>query len=264
MNHTFEQLFLRNPDRDENGIFYFNTDSDGDYFTDTDIRDWRTVWFQNNWKKRVLLENPASYHLISAIIEAGSPVIDLACGPGMGLLPSIKQIDSSFPCMATDANSLVVREWKRYLDDQENYDALDFAQFSALDMPIKSGTIQAYSSFIGISSTHRGDAGYRLALSEIHRTLSDEGRLYTIENEWSDIPAILDLFEKMNRQPWSVFGEKQISWHDRFIESGFEIVSEQQYEYRSLQGKDNELGKAALEFGVDIGMNLTAYIVKKK
>lgn len=100
--------------------------------------------------------------------------------------------------------------------------------------------------------------------SEIYRTLADGGLFYAIENEWSDISAILGLFDKMNRQPWTCFREEQISWHDRFIESGFEIVYEQQYEYRSLRTDDNELGKAALEFGVDIGMNFTAYIVKKK
>lgn len=264
MNHFFEQIFTHNPDREENRILYFNADDDGDYFTENDINDWRTIWFQKNWNERKLLENKASNHLISSIIEAGSPVIELACGPGMGLIPSIKQINPSFPCMATDANSLVVSEWKQYLDDKEKYDSLDFAQFSILDMPIKSGTVQAYSSFIGISSTRSGNSGYRLALSEIYRTLASGGLLYTIENEWSDVPAILGLFEKMNRQPWNCFNEEQISWHDRFIESDFEIVYEKQYEYRSLRADDNELGKAALEFGVDIGMNFTAYIVKKK
>ena len=264
MNYYLKQIFSKIPDREEDGIFYFYADDDGDYFTEKDINNWRTIWFQNNWNERKLLENKASNHLISAIIEAGSPVIELACGPGMGLIPSIKQINPSFPCMATDARSLVVSEWKRYLDDKEKYDALDFAQFSVLDMPIKSGTVQAYSSFIGISSIRSGDSGYRLALSEIYRTLTDGGFLYAIENEWSDVSAILGLFEKMNRQPWTCFHEEQISWHDRFIESGFEIVYEQQYEYRSLRTDDNELGKAALEFGVDIGMNFTAFIVKKK
>lgn len=129
--------------------------------------------------------------MISSIIEAGSPVIELACGPGMGLIPSIKQINPSFPCMATDASSHVVSEWKRYLDDKEKYDAIDFAQFSVLDMPIKSGTVQVYSSFIGIYSTRSGDSSYRLALFEIYRTLTDGGLLYTIENEWSDVSAIL-------------------------------------------------------------------------
>lgn len=264
MDYFFEHIFSHNPDREGNGIFYFNANDDGDYFTENDVNDWRTIWFENNWNKCKFLENKVSHHLISAIIEAGGPVIELACGPGMGLIPSIKQINPSFPCMATDASSLVVSEWKRYLDDKEKYDALDFAQFSVLDMPIKSGTVQAYSSFIGISSTRSGNSGYRLALSEIYRTLAGGGLFYTIENEWSDVPAILGLFEKMNRLPWTCFREEQISWHDRFIESGFEIVYEQKYEYRSLRVDDNELGKAALEFDVDIGMNFIAYIVKKK
>ena len=49
-----------------------------------------------------------------------------------------------------------------------------------------------------------------LALSEIYRTLIDGGLYYAIENEWNDAPAILELFDKIGRKPWSVFLEKQI------------------------------------------------------
>lgn len=128
MNYLFKQIFSKNPDKEENRIFFFNADDDGDYFTENDINDWRTIWFQNNWNKRKLLENKASHHLISAIIEAGSPVIELACGPGMGLIPSIKQINPSFPCMATDASSLVISEWKCYLDNKEKFRNIPYSR----------------------------------------------------------------------------------------------------------------------------------------
>lgn len=128
MNYLFKQIFSKNPDKEENGIFYFNANDDGDYFTENDVQDWKTIWFQNNWNKRNFLENPASHHLISAIIETGSPVIELACGPGMGLIPSIKQINPSFPCMATDASSLVISEWKHYLDNKEKFRNIPYSR----------------------------------------------------------------------------------------------------------------------------------------
>ncbi len=71
-------------------------------------------------------------------------------------------------------------------------------------------------------------------------------------------------FDKMGLQPWDDFREKQISWHDKFINNGFEIVYERPFEYRSLRADDNELGEAAVKFGVDIGMKFTAFIVRKK
>ena len=198
------------------------------------------------------------------IIKSGSPIVDLACGPGMGFIPSIKMLNPSFPCMATDASSPIVSEWKRYLEHNEEYRGIDFAQFSVLNIPLKNESVQAYSSFIGISSTRNGERGYISALSEVYRTLTKGGLFYAIENEWTDVPAILNLFEKMNRQPWTTFCEKQTSWHNKFVECGFDIIYEKQYEYRTLNADDNELGEAAYKFGVDVGINYIAYVARKR
>lgn len=259
----FNQIFIGNTKKEENGIYYFGNENDGDYFEKSDFDSWQSGIFSQNWIKRSFLDNCASRHLIDEIISNNDYVIDLASGPGMGFIPSIKQMNPSFPCMATDANPFVLREWKHYLDNNEKYDKLDFAQFSAFDIPIRSNTVQAYSSFIGISSTRSGGNGYALSLSEIYRTLVDGGAFYTIESEWTDTSAVLSLFDKIRQKPWPVFFEKQISWHDRFMENSFEIDYEEPFEYQILRADDNELGEAAAKFGVDIGMKLTAYIVRK-
>lgn len=263
MDIAFRELFLRNPKRKENGIYFFDTDNDGDYFDEDDINEWKNGRFYSNWRNRKLIENPVSHYLLDTIINSGNSIIDLACGPSMGLIPSVKMLNTSFPCMATDASALIVSEWKQYLEYKENYSGINFAQFSVLDIPINNESVQAYSSFIGISSTRNGERGYISALSEIYRTLTKGGLFYTIENEWTDVPTILGLFEKMNQQPWTIFCEKQTSWHNRFIECGFDIIYEKQYEYRKLSAYDNELGEAAHKFGVDVGMNFIAYILKK-
>ena len=264
MEIVFRDLFSRNPQRQENGIFYFDTDHDGDYFDEDDINYWKNGRFYANWRNRKLLENPVSRYLLDMIIMSGSPIIDLACGPSMGFIPSIKMLDPSIPCMATDASSLIVSEWKWYLEHNERYSKIDFAQFSVFDIPLKNESVQAYSSFIGTSSSRGGESGYISALSEIHRTLTKGGLFYTIENEWTDIPTILNLFEKMNQRPWNIFCEKQTSWHNRFMKCGFEIIYEKQYNHRNLSSYDNELGEAAHKFGVDVGMNFIAYVAKKR
>jgi len=263
MDAMFERLFESIPRNENNGVFSFGNEKDGDCFDQGDANAWRKAIFCQNWRTKKLLQNSASQNLLTQIIRNHEYMIDLACGPGMGLIPSIKQLDPLFPCLASDANSLVLHEWQQYLQRHEASRELDFAQFSVLDLPIKSNTVQAYGSFIGISSTRNGETGYARALSEIHRTLREDGAFYTIETEWADIPAILTLFQKMNRQPWPCFCENQIAWHDRFVQNGFAVMSEEPFAYRTLRAEDNELGAASSEYGIDVGISFTAYIVKK-
>lgn len=264
MEDIFKQLFKNAPLKEDNGIYYFGDENDGDCFEKSDIVRWQNGILGQNWRNRKLLENDASKHLIDEIISNNEYIVDLACGPGMGFIPSIKQISPTFHCLATDANQFVLNEWKRHLQNNENCGGVDFAQFSAFNIPFKNNSVRAYSSFIGLSSTRNGNSGIDLALSEIYRTLIDGGSYYAIENEWNDIPAILDLFDKIHRQPWSVFREKQTSWHDRFVNNGFEVLYEKDFEYRNLGADDNGLGEAAAEFGVDVGLKYTAYIVRKR
>ena len=71
----------------------------------------------------------------------------------MGLIPSLKKIDSSFPCVASDVNLMVMKEWKRYLESKSQINELEFTQFSVFDIPFKDNSVPAYSSFIGLSNT---------------------------------------------------------------------------------------------------------------
>lgn len=265
---VFSGCFTSECRADENGIIRREDDTgedrvlDGDFFDETDIRLWRGGAFSRSLESRTLLGNPASRRLADEIVGRGC-VIDLACGPGMGFIPSVKMLDPSLPCIASDANYDVMNEWRKFIGGRR-LGALGFARFSLFDIPIRSGSVPAYSSFIGISSTREGKKGYIKALSEIRRTLSDDGVLCAVESEWTDIPAILRLFEKMGREPWGCFLEEQKPWHDRFEENGFDIIYEAPYEYRSLAADDNELGEAAERYGVDVGMKFTAFIVGKR
>ena len=259
-----ENLLEKQPSSIEDDIYIFGNIEDGDCFDDPDVEIWKSGCFEKNWNNNYFLENEVSRDLLNKIIREGQFVVDLASGPGMGLIPSLKKIDSSFPCVASDANLMVMKEWKRYLESKSQINELEFTQFSVFDIPFKDNSVPAYSSFIGLSNTRKGNIGYKKALAEIHRTLADNGMFFTIESEWNDIPNILKLFEKMNQQPWNCFTEKQTSWHDRFIESGFEIIFEKKFDYRSLNKDDNELGEAADKFGFEIGILFTAHGVKKR
>lgn len=253
-------LFAHPPVRAEEDISCFGSETDGDWFDETDIAEWRGGRLAANWKKSTLLENPATRCLIERIVQDEPYVIDLACGPGMGLLPEVNQLCMGFPCMATDANLSVLRAWRHVLARQSN---VTFAQCSLLALPFREGTVQAYSSYIGLSSTRSGQKGYDAAAAEVYRTLTPGGRFYTVESEWTDVPSILRLFEKMGQEPWTIFRQGHQSWRERFLAAGFRIVHEQLAEERILRPEDNDLGEAAARFGIPVGLRQTAFILQK-
>lgn len=115
MEDIFKHLFTSAPSKEDNGIYYFGDESDGDQFDNGDIAGWQNGIFSRNWLGRKLLENTVSRHLLDEIIANNEYIVDLACGPGMGFIPSIKHTEPEFRCLATDANPFVLSEWKRYL-----------------------------------------------------------------------------------------------------------------------------------------------------
>lgn len=262
--HMFEKKLAKEPLEIRNGIYYFEAHDHGDWFDEADAAEWDNGRLENNWKKRKFFENPTTKKLIETIISNGKEIIDLACGPGMGLIPSIKQSDPAFHCTATDANAMVLEHWKRYLDWNFMTHGVGFAQFSVLDMPFKDNSVPSFSSNIGLSSVRGGQEDYDKAVKEVYRCLMPGGYLYAIESEWLDIPAILQVFEKWGQKPWNCFTEAQMSWHDRFLAAGFEIVTEEEVQHRIFTAEDNELGEASVRLGIPVGTKETAFVLKKR
>ena len=264
MNKPFCDWFSRPPVRRYDGIYYYDSDRDADCFDESDVDIWRSGRMRRNFHSDFFLNNPASRRLVDAIIAQGDPVVEIACGPGMGLMPSVKQLAPDHVCLATDANSLVIEEWKRYLDGNETIKNLDLAQFSLMDIPFRDNTVPAYSGYIGLSSTRNGEEGHERALREIHRTLTGNGFFYTIET-WMDTEAMLRVFRESGMTPWGGLESDHPTptWRERFLQVGFEIVSEDVFESRTLTADDNELGEAAEQLGIGISVISKAYILQK-
>ncbi len=260
----FEKLLAKEPIEFKNGIYYFDSHNHGDCFDKEDALEWDNGRLENNWNKQKFLDNPTIRYMLNAIISNSTEIIDLACGPGLGLIPSIKRLTPAFPCTATDANAMVLEHWKNWLDKNQPDSGINFAQFSILDMPFNDNSAPAFTSNIGLSSVRGGQTDYDIAVGEVYRCLVLGGYLYTIESEWMDIPSILQVFKKMNWQPWNIFTEKQTSWHDRFLAAGFEIVWEEISERRYFTADDNELGEASCKLQVPVGVKETAFVLRKK
>ena len=259
----FSKIWNRKPNEYEDGLWLFGKEEDGDCFDEEDALSWQNGRFEQSFSSNKLLKNPASRKIIDEIILNRKPYIDLACGPGMGLIPSVRKMCAAIPCLATDANTMLVKEWRKWLNRHGMQTDIALAQFSLFDIPIEDCAVNAYGGFLSLSSTRAGNKGYDDALSEIYRTLAPKGRLYGIESEWVDVPNILKVFERSRIQPWNCFLEVQLTWHERFLQHGFRILSEELYMNRSLTGEDNELGQAAENTGTSIMMQWNAFILEK-
>ena len=258
----WSDLYVRIPLRTEDGIPVFGRENDGDCFDEADVAQWRAGRLLSNWTEQNLLGNPATRGVLETIIREEQYAVDLACGPGMGLLPALNQLRPGFPGLATDANLSVLQEWQHVLRSL-GVGNIALAQCSLMALPFSDNTVRAYTSMIGVSSTRGGKAGVRTALAEIYRTLAPGGRFYTIEAEWTDVPAILALFDKMGQQPWDIFREVSPAWRECFIQAGFTILQEREMECIILRPEDNELGMAAAIHGIAVGQRRTAYILQK-
>ena len=263
ISELFSKMWNRQPNEHEDGLWLFGKEEDGDCFDDEDALAWQNGQFAQSYFTDKLLHNPASRKIIDEIASNREPYVDLACGPGMGLIPSIRRIKSDIPCLAADANTMLVKEWRKWLNGTGMQAGIAFAQFSLFDIPIKDQAVHTYGGFLSLSSTRAGSKGYDAALSEILRTLVPRGRLYAIESEWIDVPTILKIFERSRLRPWNCFLEPQMTWHDWFLQSGFRILSEERYMNRLLSSEDNELGREAEKAGIGIGMQWNAYILEK-
>ena len=96
------------------GIHCFGNERDGDYFDEDDVLSWRDGRFQNAIDDSKLFDNNATRQMLYQLSKETN-VIDLASGPGMGLIPSLLRINPSIPCMISDANLSLLREWKIFL-----------------------------------------------------------------------------------------------------------------------------------------------------
>ena len=89
------------------------------------------------------------------------------------------------------------------------------------------------------------------------------GKLYAVENEWVNVPQILELFKSNNKQPWDCFLEESKPWEDLFSECGFKVLYNEMFEERKISEFDNELGEMAGKSQVDIRLKFTGFILEK-
>jgi SAM-dependent methyltransferase len=246
------------------GIPYFNSDNEGDQFSLDDIDSWvEGGRFKRRWQNKgnKYMSNNVYSWLCKQVATLNLPIMEISCGPGLGLLPDIITMNPNVNCLATDACSSVVLEWNKFISDKDATENISFASFDTTNMPIHSNSIDVITSYIGLSSIRcPGEDGMK-GVNETYRVLKPGGYLFTIENTWKDRKAIHEVFDLWGRDCW--YRDNELSWHDKFQKANFKIIDEKLQETRVLTPQDNELGEIAYRFGIEIGMEYRAYILRK-
>jgi ubiquinone/menaquinone biosynthesis C-methylase UbiE len=249
----------------KNGVPCFVSDREGDQFDESDIESWTVGGrFARRWESRgevTEYQNEVYHTLCHKAAERSLPVMDIACGPGLGLIPDIYAVNPDINFLATDACSVIVEKWSEFFSAKKPKPNIDFAAFDACNMPINDNSIPIISSNIGFGSLRTAGSDQINGLTEAFRVLKPGGFIFTIEKEFADRDMIQKVFDLWGQPNW--FAKDKMTWHERFEKIGF-IIDSEEIHLRKNERHNWVLAEKAVEFGFDgIETISKAYVLRK-
>ena len=267
MQIYFNDLFSRNPHEIIDNDYYYNADDDGDNFDEADEKGWLNGRFKSNWEGKLQGRGEISKicgEIAAQIAGDGKPYLEIVCGPGMGLTPSILAQNPNLPCLASDACSRLIKAWRQYINISElKQHNISLASFSAFDIPLKDNSLDYVTSFLGIGSTRSGLDGQMQALREVYRILKPGGSFVAIEGEFVDMAKVDEVFKRWGKHNWYSDKAWQTAWRDKFTTAGFKIDSCVKHYLNKWTKDSNDFGEAAEQFEIDVFMRYNLYILRK-
>lgn len=264
LKKPFNNILIKDPVEYKNGILYFGSELEGDQFNEDDINIWvKKGGFANRWQNKGILNEYKNDKYMELCKKAGDynlPILDIASGPGLGLIPDIYSYNKNIHFLATDGCPILVEKWNEYFIKNEPNVNIQFISLDVNNMPIKDDSIDIITSNIGLSSIRNIVNDRMLSVNEIYRVLKPGGYIFTIENEFEDKVVIQKVFDLWRKDNW--FKNEKMTWHERFEKAGFKIESEKLH-FRRIEKNDWELGEVATSFGIEIVIISKAYILRK-
>lgn len=265
LNKPFSEILSRKPINIKNGTPFYGSEHEGDQFNEDDVASWTTErgFFTHRWSEKGTTNeyrNEVYMDLCKRAANLNLPIIDIASGPRLGLVPDILSINPQVQVLVTDACPILIESWSEYLRKNEPDANIQFACFNVADMPIKANSVDVITSNIGFSSLRYAGDDQMIGLKEAYRVLKPGGYLFAIENEHEDKAVVQKVFDKWGRENW--FKNNKLEWHERFEKTGFIIEQEKQM-MRRIEKDDWELGEVATSFGLEIVAVFKAFILRK-
>jgi len=246
------------------GALYFAVEENAtDAFDENDVASWvaggRFAW---RWRDRGQQNETRCnvyMHLCNQVATQNLPVLEIACGPGLGLLPDILAFNPNIQATATDSSSVLIENWNDFFRMNEPGAKINFAAMDAAKMPIASNSVDIITSYIGFGSLKQAGSDQLNGLAEAFRVLKPGGRIYTVEQEFEDPALIQHIFDRWGRVNW--FKDDKHTWQERFAMAGF-IVEQDSSMYRNKQ-TGWELQDVAASFGLEVWTNTKAFVLRK-
>lgn len=189
--------------------------------------------------------------------------MEIACGPGLGLSPFIKNIKPKLPALITDACPYIIKYWNEFIKENNIESDMSFASFDNCNMPLYTESVDVITSFLGIGSTRIDGPDSMNCINEIYKVLKQGGYFLTIENEIDDYNIVEEIFNTANKYNYYKNPNEIGSLSERLERAGFTIIELIDMGKYILGKDDSELGELASNLGKEVYWVERAFIVKK-
>jgi ubiquinone/menaquinone biosynthesis C-methylase UbiE len=267
MSFTFKEPFnhilSKGPVMVKDGIPYYGSEREGDQFDNGDITSWTTGGhFLRRWQSKGNINeyrNKIYMDLCKQAADLNLPILDIASGPNLGLIPDIYHYNNHLQALVADGCPVLVEKWNEFLRGYAPEVNIQFASFNAAEMPLKNDSIDVITGNIGFSSLRYAGADNMLGVKEAFRVLKPGGYVFAIENEFEDKTVVQKVFDLWGKENW--FGENKLIWRERFETAGF-FIEQENLLLRRVEKNDWELGEIATSFGLEIVMTFKAFVLR--
>ena len=112
LKYPFNSILSKEPLEYKNGIPYYGSENEGDQFNEDDISSWTTGRrFAVRWQNKGKPSNYCNTIYMDLCKKAESlnlPVLDIASGPGLGLIPDIYSLNQNIQALAVDGCPILI------------------------------------------------------------------------------------------------------------------------------------------------------------
>lgn len=245
---------------------YFVPKEELDYNLEYAQRMVEEKWVSTIWKNKSEETNPREkeywQNISKRIVSHGGLILEICAGPAGGTMPAVLSEDYDAKILISDLCPTVVREWKKFFNAMEKPPKnVEYAAFSACDMPFKNECIDVVTGFDAIINIE----GDRIkTLSEIYRILKPGG-LYVM----NDCAVEKEFANSMNENIKKAFLERYPNgnffndYYDELQALGFSSIETLIINKWSNKNDDSPLADFTRSLNTElIFNNFTRYCIK--